>query len=69
MQRESVLAYDNVPVDIAAKYLGVGPMFIRCGLRERILPFGTALKRENRYTYQISPGRLVDYKEGANGRD
>ncbi len=30
---EEILKYDNVPVSIAAKYLGVGQMYIRIGLR------------------------------------
>lgn len=66
MTDEEILACDNVPVRVAAQYLGVGDMFIRCGLRAGILPFGSAVKR-GRYSYLISPGALVEYKRCRSG--
>ncbi len=65
---EDILKYDNVPVNIAAQYLGVGQMYIRIGLRRNRLPFGTAVqvseKEDGQWTYHISPGLLVSYKTG-----
>ena len=54
--------YNNVPVPLAAEYMGVGDMFIRCGLRYGILPIGSALKRGTKYTYHISPEKLLSYQ-------
>lgn len=65
---EDILKYDNVPVSVAAKYLGVGQMYIRIGLRRNRLPFGTAVqvseKENGQWSYHISPGLLVSYKTG-----
>lgn len=64
---EEVLAYRNVPVDLAALYLGVSPMYIRCGLRDRDLPIGSAIQMSgNRWTYQISGPRLVAYHNASD---
>lgn len=68
MNKEEILKYDNVPVAIASKYLDVTPMFIRMGLRLNRLPFGSAVqvsgKKDGQWSYQISPGALVNWKEG-----
>lgn len=62
---EAILAYDNVPVDIAARYLDWPEQTVRLALREGRAPFGTAVRGKN-LTYKISPGGLVRYKrEGA----
>ncbi len=65
---EEILKYDNIPVSIAAKYLGVGQMYIRIGLRRNRLPFGTAVqvseKEDGQWSYHVSPGLLVSYKTG-----
>ena len=65
-----ILAYDNVPVDVAARYLDWPEQTVRLALREGRATFGIAVK-DKALTYKISPGGLVKYKrEGvcwANG--
>lgn len=62
---ELILAYDNVPVDVAARYLDWPEQTVRLALREGRAPFGTAV-RGKALAYKISPGGLVRYKrEGA----
>ena len=68
LNKEDILKYDNVPVNVASKYLDVTPMFVRMGLRLNRLPFGSAVqtsgKEDGKWSYQISPGALVNWKEG-----
>lgn len=62
---DEILAYDNVPVDVAARYLGWPENTVRLALREGRASFGTAV-RDNGLTHKVSPGGLVRYKrEGA----
>lgn len=62
---DEILAYDNVPVDVAARYLDWPENTVRLALREGRASFGTAI-RNNGITHKISPGGLVRYKrEGA----
>lgn len=58
--------YQNVPVDIAAKYLGVSQETVYRALQEGRAPFGFAAKNpeKNAYTHQISPERLIRYQSG-----
>ena len=62
-----VLAYDNVPVDVAARYLDWTEQTVRLALREARAPFGVAIPGDKHaLIYKISPGGLVKYKrEGA----
>lgn len=65
MPREEILSYDNVPVEAAAKYLGKPKPFVYMGLRAGRLPFGTAVEMPGgEWSYHISPGLLIAYKEG-----
>lgn len=65
MTREKILQYDNVPVDAAAAYLGKTKPFVYMGLRVGRLPFGTAVEMPGgEWSYHISPGLLIAYKEG-----
>lgn len=60
-----ILAYDNVPVSVAALYLDWSEPCVRSALREGRAPFGVAV-RGRELAYKISPGGLVKYKrEGA----
>jgi len=61
-----ILAYDNVPVPIAAAYIGLSPTKVREKLIQGTAPFGFSVKGEgsSNWTYQISPGLLVNYKKG-----
>ena len=62
---DEILAYDNVPVDVAARYLDWPENTVRLALREGRASFGTAV-RNNGITHKISPGGLVRYqREGA----
>ncbi len=63
--KELLKEYTNVPVEVAAKLLNVSKPFIYQGLQKGILPIGTAVQISNeKYTYHISPGLLIDYIEG-----
>ena len=67
--KELLKEYTNVPVDIAAKLLNVSKPFIYAGLQKGTLPIGTAVQITNeKYTYHISPGLLIDYLEGSEGK-
>lgn len=62
---EEILAYNNVPVDVAAKYIGWSTCNIYRALQQERAPFGMAAKTsETTWTYNISPGLLVKYKNG-----
>lgn len=58
---EEILSYDNVPVEVAARYLDWTQATVRLALREGRATFGIAV-RDNALTYKISPGGLVKYK-------
>ena len=45
----------------AAELMGVSKDYIRIGLQRGLLPFGTAVKMSNRYTYFISANQLFKY--------
>ena len=52
----------KIPTAVAAKILGKGEDFIRFGLQQGRLDFGTAVKTgENRWSYHISPKGLAEY--------
>lgn len=66
-----ILAYDNVPVPIAAQYIGWTPNKLYYALQDHQVPFGFVAERESEkracgasWTYNISPGLLVAYKRG-----
>ena len=63
---EEIMAYDNVPIDVAARYIGWTSPTIYRALREERAPFGFAVCSEETgsWTYNISPGLLVKYKRG-----
>ena len=66
-----ILAYDNVPVPIAAQYIGWNANKLYYALQDHQVPFGFVAERESNaracgasWTYNISPGLLVAYKRG-----
>lgn len=73
MKKEEIEKYDNVPPSIAAKYLDVSPQYIRIGLQRNRLPFGSAVqvsgKDDGKWSYQISPQALINWKEGKSLQD
>ncbi len=73
MTENDIKQYDNVPVTVAAKYLDVNPQYLRIGLQRNRLPFGSAVqvsgREDGRWSYQISPGALINWKEGKSLQD
>ena len=63
---EEIMAYDNVPIDVAARYIGWSSPTIYRALRDERAPFGLAVCSEETgtWTYHISPGLLVKYTRG-----
>lgn len=61
---EQIMAYTNVPIEIAGRYIGWGHSAVRYALREGRAPFGFAAEGENTWYYNVSPGLLVKYKRG-----
>lgn len=62
---EDILGYNNVPVDVAAKYIGWSTCNTYRALQQERAPFGMAAQTsETTWTYNISPGLLVKYKNG-----
>lgn len=56
--------YDNVPVDVAAQYLGVYAERLREALKKGLLPtVGVAVTNE-KTMFIISPGGLIAWKTG-----
>ena len=46
-----------------ASLLGISPQSLRLGLQRGELPFGTAIKTSNRYTYVIYEKKLKEFLE------
>lgn len=63
-----IAQYDNVPVIVAAKYLGISVSKLYYALQDGRAPFGFAAMTRHEshvsYTYHISPGMLINYKRG-----
>ena len=52
----------NLPVEIAAKLMGVGKQMLRQGLKNGIFPFGYAVKMPSgKFRYYISPKKFSDF--------
>lgn len=61
---EDIRAYDNVPVSVAADYLGVVPMRLRNAIKSGKMPFlGVSVDGE-KSMFIISPGGLINWKNG-----
>ena len=57
VDEEKILNCDKVTTEMAAKYLDADPQFIRLGLQQNRLPYGTAVMNPGgRWSYHISPG-------------
>lgn len=60
---EEILSYDCVPVQVAARYIGMTESSLRLALREeRARHLGFAVEGDSHMIYNISPGGLVKYK-------
>ena len=52
-------------VQEVAKKMGMNPQTLRLGLRQRLFPFGEAIKTsDNRYTYYLNRERFEKYLRG-----
>lgn len=61
-----ILSHSNVPVPLAAQYLGCSPETLRESLRQGRAPFGYGIKSEGgKWAFHISPGLLVAYESGS----
>lgn len=45
----------------AAQIMGVTEQFVRVGLQQGMLPFGTAVKFEKQWSYLIIPKRFYEF--------
>lgn len=63
---EEILRYPNVPVPLAAKYIGSSTETIYRALQDERAPFGFATynPKTGTWTNHISPGLLIKYKRG-----
>ena len=53
--------YKHIKVIEAAKMMGKCQQFVRVGLQRGLLPFGTAIKAQERWNYYISPKLFYEY--------
>ncbi len=60
---EEICAMKNVPLGVAAAYLGIPAELLALGMRSRMLPVGLAVRSgglaERRWRYRVIPRRLV----------
>lgn len=68
---QDILGYNNVPVEIAAQFIGWSSSTITKALIQERAPFGVAVQTgvngktgRSSYAYNISPGALIKYKNG-----
>ena len=63
---EEILQYNNVPYELAARYIGWSDVSVRYALQQGRAPFGCAAQNPETGTwaYNISPGLLIRYKAG-----
>lgn len=62
---EDIRQYDNVPVSVAAAYIGKTIVFLQSALKSQRCPFGCAVLMDGgKWSYSISPGMLIAYKTG-----
>lgn len=54
----------TIPVKETAKQLGITEQALRMGLRQKLFPFGVAVKHEKSYMYYIFEKRLEKYLDG-----
>jgi hypothetical protein len=61
--KNDLMEYDNVPVRVAAQYLGITEQAVRWGIRSGKLPIGTVSGKKGTRCL-IPPAKLIDWKEG-----
>lgn len=53
--------HKNIPIEVAAKRLGVCPQSVRVALQQGKAPYGYAWMTKTKYKYHISPKQLDEY--------
>ena len=68
---EEIMAYDNVPIDVAARYIGWSSPTIYRALREERAPFGFAVCSEETgtWTYNIKGSGVIHLDATYFGRN
>lgn len=62
---DEIMRQNNVPVEMAARYIGWSTPTLYYALQDQRAPFGVAVKSpKGGWAYNISPGLLVKYKKG-----
>lgn len=68
---KDILKYNNVPLEVAAPFIGWSSETLRKALIQERAPFGMAVQTgvtpstgRPSYSYNISPGLLIKYKNG-----
>lgn len=59
-----IMQYANVPVELAARFVGSSSATLYRALQEERAPFGFAVQCGKGWGYNISPGLLIKYKNG-----
>jgi hypothetical protein len=54
----------KIPVKLASQIMLVTPRYIQWGLQQGSLPFGSAVKMEGRWSYNIVTNRFIAYMRG-----
>lgn len=62
---DEILRQNNVPVEMAARFIGWSTPTLYYALQDQRAPFGVAVKSpKGGWAYNISPGLLIKYKRG-----
>lgn len=62
---EEIMGYNNVPVEVASRYVGHSTITLYKALQDGRTPFGWSVEcKGGSWSYNISPGLLVKYKQG-----
>lgn len=59
----------KLTVKEAASRMGVTPRYIYYGLQDGVLPFGTAVKMDGRYSYYINKTRFEKWMAGEDMKE
>jgi len=52
---------EQITVKETAEIMGRNPDFVRCGLQQKVFPFGFAVKMEKEWSYIIYKDKVCDY--------
>lgn len=58
---KGVFNVSKITINEVASMLGISPQSLRLGLQRGELPFGSAIKTSDRYTYVIYEKKLKEY--------